>query len=207
MLTNSSFANPFKSQGTLDAFKDYALLQVEQSKIADSLNLDLNDPKVIGKLFSDARNVDMMHSVAKSIAIEEQKIVQKIYKEELVDILLDPKLGWAGHQFKLDEIKILDKSYNFFDYIDNPADFDQRMAFAEKLLTAIEEGISNGLLSQHQADVAEIAKSALWMGNPYTKADLIGDVNGVVWGQQAEEHDHIGKMLLKTQLQNQPVIM
>ena len=188
-LSISSFGNPFQEESTLSALRIYALLQEKQEAIANKLGLPVNHAKVIEELISEKSNIELMHTVAKGVAFQEQNKVQDIYEDKFVDVLLDPKLGWAGHQFKLDEIKILDKSYNFFDYIDNPADFDQRMAFAEILLTAIEDGISNGLLSQHQADVADMAKATLWMGNPYTKADLIGDVNGVVWGQQADEHD------------------
>ncbi len=169
--------------------KNYSLLQTQQITIANALGLTLNDPKVIAQLFSDEKNIELAHSVGMGIAIEEQKTVQDIYEKELVDILLDPALGWLGHQAKLDEINILDKSYRLFDYIDDPADLEQRLHFAEILLTAVEDGISNGELSKFQADVHKMAAHTLWMANPHSKPNAISEMNGAYWGQQADEHD------------------
>ncbi len=189
LLTNSDINNPFKNNSVLIAMKNYSLLQEQQALVAKSLGLSLNDPKVIAKLFADSVNIKLAHSVTMGIVIEEQNTVQDIYNDELVDIMLDPSLGWLGHQVKLDEIKILDKTFNFFDYVDNPADLDQRLKFAEVLLNAIDDAIGNGDFSKLQADALKMADHCLWIANPHTAPNAVGDINGVYWGPQADEYD------------------
>lgn len=181
--------NPFKNEAILNILSNQSLLQQQQAEIAHSLELPLNDAKVIEQLFSDKVSRDLAHSIALGITDQEQKTAQLIYSNELLNIMLNPALGWVGHQAKLDEITVLDKTFNFFDYIDNPADIDQRMNFAEILLNAIEDGISQGELLQFQADIEKNANHTLWMSNPYNTSNTIGEINGAYWGNLADEHD------------------
>jgi hypothetical protein len=159
LLTNSNLENnPFENYALYNALEKYSLLEAEQSKIASSLGLPLNDSKVIDILFSDEANITRVHMIAMGIADEEQTKVQPIYIDSFTEIIQDQTLGWVGGQFKLDEINILGKSFKFSDYIDNPADFDQRMAFAKILLNEMEESIKNGQFEKIQADVLKMAE-------------------------------------------------
>ncbi len=189
LLKNSDIENSFQNDWVYNAFKTHSLLEAKQCSIAKSLGLPLNDPKVIAQLFSDKENIKLAHSVEIGLATEEQLTVQNIYKKEFVEIMLDPTLGWLGHQAKLDEIKILDKTFNFFDYVDNPADLEQRLKFAEILLGAIDDGISKGDFSKLQDDVLKMAAHSLWLANPHTTPNAIGDINGAFWGPKADEFD------------------
>ncbi len=189
LLAKSITISAFKTEDIQNAMRAFSQLQEKQDIIAKSHDLPLNNAKVIAELFSDKSNLGLAHTIAMAIADTEQNIVQPMYKDELVSIMLDPYLGSIGNKFNLDEIKILDKSYNFFDYIDNPADIDQRLHYAEILLKAIEVGITSGKLESLQSDVQKTAEHTIWMANPHTASNAIGEVNGAYWGQQADDHD------------------
>ncbi|MFI4937775.1 MAG: DUF2515 family protein [Candidatus Berkiellales bacterium] len=187
LLSKSNVKTPFKDSLLVKAFKNYSQLQEQQATIAKSLGLPLNDPKVITQLFSDKKNVDLMHSIAMNIAREEQTVVQDMYEQKFVDIIQDPTFSWFGHQATLDEIEILGKTFKFSDYVDDPSDFAQRMNLADKLLQQMENGIGKGEFLKLQDDILKNADCTLWAVNPNTPG--IGGDNGIYWGQRADEYD------------------
>ncbi len=186
LLENSILVDSFRKPWVSNAFKGFAELQTAQKEIAQSLNLSLENLNVISNLFSDEKYLEQAHKIAMNIANQEQKTVQDIYDDDFLAVMLDPALGLIGHAAKLDEIRILDQSFPFFDYIDNPADIDQRLKFAEVLLNAIEEGIRNGEFERLQHEVINHANHSLWMANPNAASHTLGDINGAYWGQQAD---------------------
>jgi hypothetical protein len=189
LLKNSSIPNPFSDVSIINAVKNYSLLQAQQTRIANELNLPQNNPKVVEQLFLNKNNIKLAHSVAMGITQEEQETVDEIYGQELLDVMLNPTLGWIGHQGKLDEIKILNKPYNFYEYVDNPANLEARLKLAEILFLAIEKGISNGELLIFQSEVQTMADLTLWLANPHTAPHLINEINGAYWGARADAHD------------------
>ena len=143
LLKKSTEVNPFQNKSVLEAMKSHSMLKNEQSKIANSLGLPLNESKVIEKLFSNKNNIEIVHNIGMKILEVEQTILQDMYKQDLVDILLDPTLSWVGQLINLSEVPILGKGYKFSDYIENPADINQRIALGNEIFNAIENGIIN----------------------------------------------------------------
>lgn len=181
---------PFNNDAVIKAFEDYDNLRENQKKIAQSLNLSNNHPKVIDTLLSEPHNEKLANDAAYNIALHEQNQVQEMYENfELISIMMNPLLGFIGHQFHLDGIEIDGIKYNMMDYVNNPADIDQRMVFVKILTSALMQCVkSKGIESVFSA-IQDKANEMYWLANIYTAPDKIGGPNGYYWANKAEYFD------------------
>ena len=206
LLNNHPEKTPFKEESIINAFTAHAEIQQNQFEIAQSLGLPSNDPKVIDALFNDQSSLLQIKNTAYKITEYEQNYAQdKIYNDYLIEIMTDPALGIVGHQFKLDGINIDGKDYNMLDYIDNPGDVNQRMAFVEVLIQAGLDSIQNKGLEHYLSDITDKADYTLWLANPFMAPDKIGETNGYFWGQKADEYNQTLLAEIKNFLEQEPI--
>lgn len=188
VIENSKLKGEFASNEVYSAFHNYHSLQETQQQIADTMELEVNDPKVVKALFSDDGNIELAKSIGIDVTSHEQQKAQPLYNDSVTKILTDPILGMGGDLLQLGGIKITGQYYSMLDYIDNPAELEQRMLFADILLNNVGLAASDpALFSMYQSEVRMSAAYTLWMANPHVH-NLDGE-NGLFWAKKAETFD------------------
>jgi hypothetical protein len=127
-----------KSYGAiLSAFRNQEILDGKVKDLAFSMGLPANSPEVMNKFFADPSNRKMALDISMDLVYHEQKIVQKIYTNPVNTALTNPANIAMGSFLHLDGVTVNGKRFSFAEWVKDPSNFEQRMAYFRAIFTEI----------------------------------------------------------------------
>lgn len=121
----------------LSAFRNQEILEGKVKALASSMNLSINSPEVMNKFFSSPENREMALKISMSLVYHEQTIVQKIYTNPVNSALTNPVNMAMGSFLHLDGVTVNGKRFSFSEWVKDPSNFEQRMAYFRAIFTEI----------------------------------------------------------------------
>lgn len=174
-----------------DAFKIQSKLEENAFLMSKEMDLSLNDPRVISAVFAQEENILLAREAAIAFMMAEQAVVQKMYIQSVITALTDPLAIKAGEALKLTGVEVNGEFYSFAKEVQDPSDYGQRVAYFEKVLTAIAKTYSNEeLRAKYLSQVEQAVNKIIDTINPHTPNQFHDSLSYTIEKQEMQpQHD------------------